>query len=669
MAGLLSIFNTGANSLLAHQRALQVVSQNLANLNTPGFSRQEAVFAPTETVTIGKTQIGTGVEVTQIRRVVNTFVEQQLNVSQQDLGRLQTQADGFVRLEGLFPDTADQGLNKALTELFNAFRDVSTSPEGFTQRTVLLNKASALTAQFNQASNALSQLRRDLNAQVSQTITDVNGKAAQIAVLNGKITTAEASGQTANDLRDRRGQLLNELGKQIEIHTFEDASGQVSVFVGRGNLLVERNTTYALAGSASASNGGFLNVFYKGNDISPFIGNGALNGLISQRDTTIPDVLNQIDTLAATLTNEVNKLHVNGFGLDASTGNNFFSPLSVTAIAQSTNTGTATIGSAAITANGLLTMHNYEIQFSSPTAYSIVDSTTGGTIKGNYTGTAITAPTTSAPALVTTGTNDTLNVTVDGVASGLITLTGAAAPGKAYPTGADLATELQTQINADATLAAAGKNVTVSFDTTTKRFVIASTSASATSAVDVTAGSARATLGLLAGTSTAASGTYTSPATFNFDGISVRISGTTAADDVFAVNTTEDTAKNLGVALTDPTKVAASATQSGLPTDGANAFAIIALQNQTLATLGNGTLTTYYSSVASTVGTNAQSNNQALKAQEAVQNQLDNLRGQTSGVSIDEELTKMLEFQRLYQASARLVTVADELLVTLLDIK
>jgi len=173
----------------------------------------------------------------------------------------------------------------------------------------------------------------------------------------------------------------------------------------------------------------------------------------------------------------------------------------------------------------------------------------------------------------------------------------------------------------------------------------------------------------LAGTSTAASGTYGSPATFNFDGISVQVSGTSAADDVFVVNTTTDTAKNLAVALTDPNKAAASATQAGLPSDGTNAFAIIALQNTALATLGNGTLTTYYSTVASTVGSAAQANTQALKAQEAVQNQLDNLRGQASGVSIDEELTKMLEYQRLYQASARLVTVADELLVTLLDIK
>ena len=260
-------------------------------------------------------------------------------------------------------------------------------------------------------------------------------------------------------------------------------------------------------------------------------------------------------------------------------------------------------------------------------------------------------------------------VTVDGVASGVITLTGAAAPGKAYTSGADLAAEIQTQINADATLTAGGKSVAVTYDTTTNRFVITSNSGSANSAVDVSGGSARATLGLLAGTSTAASGIYGSPQTFNFDGIAVQVAGAPAANDVFAVNPTTDAARNLAVALTDPNKVAAAATQAGLPNDGTNALAIIALQTNSLATLGNATMETYYSTLASTVGGSADANAQALKGQEAVQSRLDDLRGQTSGVNTDEELTNMIKSERSYQASARLVTVADQLLQTLLNIQ
>ena len=669
MAGLFAIFDIARQGLQVNQRALQVVSQNLVNINTPGFSRQEAIFQETDAINVGGQLLGTGVQIAQIRRLVNTFVEAQINVSQQNTGRLQAQQDAFVRLEGIFPDTANQGINSALNDFFNAFRDVANNPQGQTERTVLLDKASALSQQFNKAANDLTQLRKDLNTQVTQTITEVNNLASQVAEVNGKITLAESDGSPANDLRDQRGELLNELGKRIEIHTFEDASGQVQVFVGRGTLLVERNTTLPLSGEPVASNGGYVNVFSNHQDISSFIGNGTLNGLLSQRDTTLANVLTQINTLAASLVNEVNTLHINGYGLDSSTRNNFFSPLSVTAAAGDENTGAATIDSGGITANGLLTLQGYEIRFSTPTAYSIVDSATGATISGNYTGTAITAPTTTVPALITTGTNDTLNVTVDGVASGAITLTGAASPGQSYTSGADLAAQIQTQINADATLTAAGKSVAVTYDTTTNRFVITSNSSSGSSAVNVTGGNARATLGLLAGTSTAASGTYGSPQTFNFDGISVQITGAPAADDVFGVTATTDAAKNLAVALTDPNKVAVAATQAGLPHDSTNAFAIIALQANTLVTLGNGTMSTYYSTVASTVGGSAQANRQALKGQESVQNQLEALRGQTSGVSTDEELTNMIKFERSYQAAAHLITTADELLQTLLAMK
>ena len=138
------------------------------------------------------------------------------------------------------------------------------------------------------------------------------------------------------------------------------------------------------------------------------------------------------------------------------------------------------------TANSLLTLQDYAIRFSSATAYSIVNTTTGATIKGNYAGTAISAPTVDVPVNIVTGTNDTLTVTVDGTASGTITLAGAASPGQAYASGASLAVEMQTKINADATLSAAGKRVVVTYDATTSRFTITSNASTATSAVAVT---------------------------------------------------------------------------------------------------------------------------------------------------------------------------------------
>jgi flagellar hook-associated protein 1 FlgK len=671
MAGLFSIFDIGKLALVANQQALQVVSQNLANINTPGYSRQEALLQQTAPNTLGNFQIGTGVQVTQIRRVVNNFVETQLNVSEQDLGRLEAQADAMNRLESVFPASDDRGINKALADFFNALRDLSSNPQGRTERTVLLSKAAALASEFKQAGGALAQIRTDLNTQISQTVRDVNSLASRIALLNSQIGAAEVGGQSANDLRDERGQLLNDLGKRIEIHTFEDATGQTQVFVGRGQTLVERDLTFGIATTPSADNGGLLNITYTGNggDITSLIGNGALKGMLLLRDRTVPDVLDQLNQLAASLVNEVNQVHRLGFGLDGTTGADFFSPLSVAARGQAVNTGTALIESGAVTADSLLTQHEYEIRFSSATAYSIVDATTGATVKGNYSGTALTAPTAAAPVNIVTGTNDTLVLSVDGTASGTITLTGAASPGQAYNSGAALATEVQSKINADATLVAAGKSVTVLYDTSRNRFVITSTSTASSSVVDVTGGTARATLGLSAGTSTAASGTYGTPQTFTFDGISVQLSGVPAADDVFTVSTRTNAAKTLAVALTDENTIAASGTQAGIPGDNATALALVALQSRALTTLEGATLTAYYGATASAVGSVVQTNTQNLGTQEGVRNQLITIRGQTSGVSTDEELANLLQFQHAYQAAARIIIVADEMFQTLLDLK
>lgn len=549
MSGLSGIFDIGKLGLLANQRALQVVSQNLANVNTPGYSRQEAVFEQTLPGTAGTGQIGTGVQVAQIRRLTDSFIENQVNLSQQDLGRLQAQVDTFLRLEGIFPDSNDQGLNEALNDFFNALRDVSNNPGGQTERTVLLERAGSLAALFNKTANDLTQMRKDLNAQVSQTITEVNNLASQIAELNGKIAAAELGGQPANDLRDQRGKLLNDLGKDIEIHTFEDTQGRAQVFVGRGQLLVEQTTRYALAGIASPDNSGFLAVGYDNQDISSFIGNGALNGLLALRDTTIPDVLDRVNTLAAALVNEVNQLHRAGFGLDGTTGNDFFSPLSVTATAASANGGSLAVTGTISTASSL-TFHAYTLTFGAAGAYTITDQTTKAAVSsGTYTG-----------------------------------------PG---PT----------------TLSA-------------------------------------------------------------FDGLTLTFSGATpASGDTFTISAHKDAAKSLAVALTSGNKVAASATQAGVPGDNTTALALVALQNKSITALGSTTLNTYYSTTASEVGADALVARQDLDAQETVQQTLDDLRGEVSGVSTDEELTNMIKFQRAYQAAARVIVVADELFQTLLDLK
>jgi len=549
MSGLTGIFDVGKLSLLASQRALQVVSQNLANANTPGYSRQEVILEQTAPTGVNGFQVGTGVTIAQVRRMVNGFLENQTTVSQQDLGRLQAQADSYVRLGSIFPDSNDQGISRQLNEFFNALRNVAGNPQGQTERTVLLAQATSLTAQINRTAADLVQIRKDLNTQVSQTVAEVNTLASQVAVLNGRIAAVETSGQAANDLRDQRGQILNELAKRIEIHMFEDPSGQVQVFVGRGSILVERSGTIALAGAPSADNDGFLSVTHRGDDITALIGNGSLNGLLATRDGAIPEVQNRLNVLTASLVNAVNQVHAAGYALDGTTGNNFFSALSVTATPLSTNTGALTVTGGISTASAL-TLHDYSLAFAGGGAYTITDQSTNATVaSGTYAG-----------------------------------------PG---PT--------------------------------------------------------------------------TLPA---FDGLTLTFAGATpASGDTYTISAHKDAAKNLAVALSDVRKVAASATQAGLPGDNSTALALIALQSTAASTLSGATLNGYYAATAAAVGSAAQGNTQNLSAQEVVRNQLDSQRGEASGVSIDEELTNMIQFQRAYQAAAKLIVTADELFQALLDIK
>lgn len=674
MVGLSSLFDIAKSALATSQQALTVVGHNIANVNTPGYARQEAVLVERQPLNGRPGMLGNGVQATAIRRIVDRFVEDQLTASHETLGNLTVAREELFRLQNMFGDSNDQGIGARLAEFFKSVQDVAAGPSEVTPRAVLLAKAGLLTSGLNQVAGELATQRLTLNDRIKQTITEINSLTKQIAELNSKIVTAEAGGQNANDLRDQRQAALNELAGRIDISVIETGTGGVSVFAARGQAIVEETTTRNLVPVAALDKDGLIDVQYDlggtiPSSISSLISGGRLKGLLDVRDVTIPGLQASFDKLAATLSNEVNQLHRSGYGLDGSTDLDFFTPVAVTARARAANQGIAAIGSGSVSADSLLTFHDYEIRFSSATAYSIVDVSTGAAIRGNYTGTALTAPSADSPIAIVTGANDTLTVTVDGTASGTITLTGAASPGLAYNSGAALASELQTKINADAALSAAGKSVTVTFDSTSKRFIVTSISKTTASAANVTGGTARASLGLLSGTSTAASGTYAGPQTFNLDGITVTLSGTAAANDAFMINSYTDAAKTVGVALTSGNKVAASSTLAGVPGNNDQIMALSALQSKLIAGLGGTTFNDAYRTAATGIGVAAQTADNELTSQTLLQEQVETFRAQTSGVSIDEELTNLMKYQRAFEAAAKMITITDELMDVLLSLR
>ncbi|MDH5667247.1 MAG: flagellar hook-associated protein FlgK, partial [Nitrospira sp.] len=552
--GISSLFEIAKSALATSQLSLTVTGHNVSNVNTPGYSRQALVLSERPPINGQPGMMGTGVYAVSIRRYVDQFINRQVTVSQQDMGRLSVAKDELNRLQNIFGDGNDQGISARLNELFRGLQDVSTNPAEIAARSVFLASAAQLASSLNQTAADLATARESLDFQIKQTVVEINELTRQIAELNGKIVTAEMSGQNANDLRDQRDQAVNELAERIDLTTLESPLGAVSVYAARGQVLVDGQVVRELDTVEEPGNEGFVSVGYstggtRALSINELISNGRLRSLLDLRDVTVVDLQRSFDQIAATLANAVNQIHRQGFGLDGSTGLDVFVPPLVSTEAAVANQGTATIGggTGTVTANSLLTFHDYEIRFSSATAYSVVDRTTGSLIRGNYLGTAVTPPTVDQPVSIVTGVNDTLSVSVDGVASGTITLPGAASPGRPYVSGAELAQEMQNQINADAALQAAGKAVTIVYDTTTTRFVITSNTVDSTSAVDVTGGTALSSLGLASGLSTAAAGTYTDPQTLNFDGISVTLNGAPVARDVFTVNSYDRAARDSAV--------------------------------------------------------------------------------------------------------------------------
>ncbi len=336
MSGLNGLFGIGSNALATFQRALAVTGQNIANVNTPGYSRQEIILNETTPENGRPGQIGTGVEASEVRRSVDTFVEQQLLNSNERLGQFGASQKALSQIQSVFADSNDQGIAAGLNEFFKAWQDVATNPADLTSRTVLLSKADSAAKRLNQAATQLSSQRSSLDGQIQSGINDINALAAQIADLNSQIKLAEVSGQQANDLRDQRGRFLNDLGGLIDVSSIEDATGQVTVFVGVGQVLVAQQTAFQLAGVANAGNGGLLDVRYDSGsgpntDLTSVISSGRLKGLIDARDSTAAGLQSSLDTLASQLVSQVNTQHRVGYGLDGSTTQDFFTATGSTA--------------------------------------------------------------------------------------------------------------------------------------------------------------------------------------------------------------------------------------------------------------------------------------------------------------------------------------------------
>ncbi|MCB0368087.1 MAG: flagellar hook-associated protein FlgK [Bdellovibrionales bacterium] len=329
MSKISSIMDVGKRSLSNSQTALQTVSHNIANKSTEGYSRQRVDVVTNDPVSSGRLRIGTGARASQVSRINNPWLEKQIQREDMNLGKAQARADSLGRVEQIYNEQNNKGLNQYMTEFFNSFRELSNAPESLASRTVVKEAATSLVQDFKRVNQQLKDVQHDINGQVKTNVEEINQITKELASLNEKIQLVEVQGIPANDERDRRDLLLKKLGEKIDISWAEGKDSMVSVTAGNTGILVSGLSSRDLV-TGPSEDGNQTDVYYRSSEsgtlfnITNQIKGGRLGGALEVRDEIIAQHLDTIDNMAYTLAKEVNRAHIEGYDKYGKKGVLFF---------------------------------------------------------------------------------------------------------------------------------------------------------------------------------------------------------------------------------------------------------------------------------------------------------------------------------------------------------
>jgi flagellar hook-associated protein 1 len=346
-----SALNTGLSALIAHRQVAETISHNIANVNTPGYSRQRVELqaaggAPVPSIYARPMAGGTGVNSEGIIRIRDAFLEAQHRSETAVGATLRATAAVLGRLEGAFPEPSGTGIASQLNELWASWQSVVNNPESEALRTNVLEKGRTVIQAFQLADRQVRTQRADAVANIGLMVNETNELAGQIATLNGAIQAATLVGQTPNDLLDQRDQLTLRLTELSGATVESGANNTVDVYIG-GRALVHGQRTQALAvaevDDPALTGVGLkrVEVRWAGDDYPATVSSGSMAGFVSGANEILPRYLRELDGVAAQLVTSVNDLHTAGKGLDGVDGRNFFDPTGVTAATLALSTDVA----------------------------------------------------------------------------------------------------------------------------------------------------------------------------------------------------------------------------------------------------------------------------------------------------------------------------------------
>ena len=333
MIGLNSSLYIARDALMTQQLAISVTGQNIANVNTTGYSRQR-VNLESKVIVTSDGPMGAGVIDQGVVRIYDQFLNVNIQGEIQQKGRWQAENQSMQQVEIIFDESSGDGLSQHMSQFWNAWQDLTLNPSGYAERKSLVTASEDMASNFQEKYQYLDQVQSDMDDRIIATTDEINNLASQISDLNNKIVNLEINGASANDFRDQRDVLINQLSEKINLSTAEDSDGRVTITLGDDNELVGNSTSRQLTTVVNTTSG-YLDVAWADTSEVIPITDGNISGWMNVRDILVPDYKERLDLLAGQVIDQVNAIHAVGQGLDDSTGNDFFIGGSASTIAVS----------------------------------------------------------------------------------------------------------------------------------------------------------------------------------------------------------------------------------------------------------------------------------------------------------------------------------------------
>jgi flagellar hook-associated protein 1 FlgK len=624
MSGLL---NVGSTALMAAYTQMRTAGHNIANVNTPGFSRQDVVLGTLPGSFGGAGFVGRGVGVDTVQRRYDQFLTAEVAANASLAAADQARVDQLGRLDRLFADT-DNGIGAAMDDLTAAMADVVNRPFDASARTVVMNRAGTLAERFSSARSSLDELGAQVDLRLRDGVNRTNDALSLLAKVNDQIAKVASGGQPPNDLLDQRDQLVETVNKQIKATAYLNPDGTLRLFSASGQTLVADNTAaqLSLAADPLDPRKSQLSLKTLASDIAidtPSLGGGELAGLLRFRDSDLEAAQGRLGQLAAAIAQAYNEQQSLGRDGTGAVGAALFETGEPAVNASTLNAGTA-VFQAVVTDATQVSTSDYELNFDG-TNWSSTRLTDGQVL-----------PIAGFPA------------TIDGLQLD-ITSGSASAGDRFLVRSASEFTNGFSMVLPSASRLATGMAVTPqrgtanTGDVAVSGFRVTSNDPNLTEAVSIQFTSATTFDVIGNGTGDPVGVTYTPGAAISFNGWEMTLKGTPAIGDTVSIAATQNPAA-----------------------DNRNARQMVGIADRLI--VGGERPADAFGNLVADVGTRTQSAQVSLALSNRTLGDAQASRSAVSGVNLDEEAARLLQFQQAYQAAAKVIATAQAVFDTLLQV-